>query len=38
MVQPDIPFYPPPVIAAPQNGDTDMPPDSRRRKPGNVPH
>jgi hypothetical protein len=38
MVEPEIPFYPPPVIAAPQNGDTGMPSGSRRRKPGNVPH
>jgi len=38
MVQPEVPFYPPPVIGAPQNGDAGMPQDFRRRKPANVPH
>jgi hypothetical protein len=26
--QPEVPFYPPPIIGAPQNGDADMPQDS----------
>jgi hypothetical protein len=26
-VQPEVPFYPPPIIGAPQNGDVDMPQD-----------
>jgi hypothetical protein len=30
-----VPFYPPPLIVAPQNG--GMPPDFQRRKPGNAP-
>jgi hypothetical protein len=38
LVQPEVPFYPPPVIGAPQNGDAGMPRDFRRRKPANVPH
>jgi hypothetical protein len=33
--QPEVPFYPPPLIIAPQNG--GMPQDFQRRKPGNVP-
>jgi hypothetical protein len=37
-VQPQVPFYPPPVILAPQNGDAGMPQDFRRRKPSNIPH
>ena len=37
-VQPQVPFYPPPVIVAPQNGDGDIPQDFHRRKPSNVPH
>jgi hypothetical protein len=37
-VQPQVPFYPPPVILAPQNGDGGMPQDFHRRKPSNVPH
>ena len=46
-VQPmqEVPFYPPPVIVAPQNGDGAMPHDFsrppqefRERKPRNVPH
>jgi hypothetical protein len=37
-VQPQVPFYPPPVILAPQNGDAGMPQDFHRRKPSNVPH
>jgi hypothetical protein len=43
-VQPEIPFYPPPVIIAPQNGDAGMPRDFssppqdwRRRKPRQPP-
>jgi hypothetical protein len=42
--QPEVPFYPPPVIFAPQTGGAEMPQDFsgppkdfRRRKPGNVP-
>jgi hypothetical protein len=40
--QPEVPFYPPPVIIAPQNGGmpqdfSGSPGDFRRRKPGNVP-
>jgi hypothetical protein len=38
MVQPEVPFYPPPVIGAPQNGDAGTPQYFRRRKPANVPH
>jgi hypothetical protein len=44
-VQPEVPFYPPPVIIAPQNGDAGMPQDFssppqdwRRRKPRQPPH
>ena len=37
-VQPEVPFYPPPVILAPQDRDAEMPQDFRRRHPGNVPH
>jgi hypothetical protein len=34
-VQPEVPFYPPPVIIAPQNGDTGIPPqDFQHREPG----
>ena len=41
--QPEVPFYPPPVIIAPQNGGmpqdfSGSPQDFQRRKPGNVPH
>ena len=41
--QPEVPFYPPPVIIAPQTGGmpqdfSGSPQDFRRRKPGNVPH
>ena len=43
--QPEIPFYPPPIIVAPQGGDAGMPKDSssppldfRHRKPPSVPH
>jgi hypothetical protein len=36
-VQPEVPFYPPPVILAPRNGGADMPQDFRRRNPGSVP-
>jgi hypothetical protein len=41
--QPEVPFYPPPVIIAPQNGGmpqdfSGSPQDLQRRKPGNVPH
>ena len=33
--QPEVPFYPPPVIIAPQNGDTGIPPqDFQHREPG----
>ena len=35
LAQPDVPFYPPPPIIAPQNG--GMPQDFQRRKPGNAP-
>src|SRR5882757_4724509 len=31
-VQPEIPFYPPPVIVAPQNGDAGLPPDFLHRR------
>ncbi len=34
-VQPEVPFYPPPVILAPQDG---MPQDFQHRKPRPVPH
>src|ERR1700704_4768582 len=44
-VQPQVPFYPPPIIVAPQNGDAGMPQDFssppqdfRNRKSRNVPH
>jgi len=37
-VQPEVPFYPPPVILAPQDRGAEMPQDFRRRQPGNVPH
>ena len=34
-VQPEVPFYPPPVIIAPQNGDAGIPPqDFQHREPG----
>ena len=43
--QPEIPFFPPPVIVAPQNGDAGMPQDFsnppqdfRHRRPRNIPH
>jgi hypothetical protein len=35
--QPEVPFYPPPVIVAPQNGD-GMPQDFRTRRPKKFPH
>ena len=44
-VQPEVPFYPPPIIVAPQNHDLGMPQDSsrppqdfRQHKPRPVPH
>jgi hypothetical protein len=43
-VQPQVPFYPPPIIVAPQNGDAGMqnfsspPQDFQNRKSRNVPH
>jgi hypothetical protein len=38
-VQPEVPFYPPPVIIAPQGGNAGMPPqDFQHRKPGRLPH
>jgi hypothetical protein len=44
-VQPEVPFYPPPIIVAPQNGEPGMPQDFsrppqdfRQQKPRNVPH
>ena len=37
-VQPEVPFYPPPVIIAPQNGDAGMPQDFQHRKPRKFPH
>jgi hypothetical protein len=36
-VQPEVPFYPPPVIVAPRNGD-GMPQDFRPRRPKRFPH
>ena len=34
-VQPEVPFYPPPVIIAPQSGDAGIPPqDFQHREPG----
>ncbi|MFL6820839.1 MAG: hypothetical protein ACJ8EF_23150 [Bradyrhizobium sp.] len=42
-VQPEVPFYPPPVILAPQGGDGSLlrefssPPTSRNPRPGNIP-
>lgn len=43
--QPEVPFYPPPIIVAPQGGDAGMPQDFssppqdfRHRKPRGVPH
>ena len=35
--QPEVPFYPPPVIVAPHNGEAEMPQDFQRRR-QNVPH
>jgi hypothetical protein len=35
--QPEVPFYPPPVIVAPRNGD-GMPQDFRPRRPKRFPH
>jgi hypothetical protein len=35
--QPEVPFYPPPIIIAPQNNETGVPQDFRRRK-SHVPH
>jgi len=44
-VQPEVPFYPPPIIVAPQNGDAGMPQDLdhppqdfQHRKPPKLPH
>jgi hypothetical protein len=44
-VQPEVPFDPPPIIVAPQNGDLGMPqdfsgpqPDLRHRRPQKIPH
>jgi hypothetical protein len=44
-VQPEVPFYPPPIIIAPQGGDAGMPEDRprpprgpERRMPGKDPH
>jgi hypothetical protein len=44
-VQPEVPFYPPPVILAPQNGDLGMPQDFsgppqgfQHRRPRQFPH
>lgn len=44
-VQPQVPFYPPPIIVAPQNGGAGMsqgfsspPQDFRQRRSRNVPH
>ena len=44
-VQPEVPFYPPPIIFAPQNGDLGLPQDPaippqdfQRRKPGKLPY
>ena len=37
-VQPAVPFYPPPIIVAPQNNDGGMPQDFQRRKPNKFPH
>jgi hypothetical protein len=39
-VQPEVPFYPPPVIIAPQGGDdfSGRPQDFEHRKPGKFPH
>jgi hypothetical protein len=44
-VQPEVPFYPPPVILAPQNGDLGMPrdlsgppSDFQHRAPRKLPH
>ncbi len=41
-MQPEVPFYPPPIIAAPQNAlppDLGSPPqDFQHRKPGKLPH
>ena len=42
--QPEVPFYPPPVITAPQNGDAGLPqdfsypPQDFRRRKHHVPH
>ena len=35
---PAVPFYPPPVIVAPQNGDAGIPQEFQRRKPGKFPN
>jgi hypothetical protein len=37
-VQPAVPFYPPPVIVAPQNGDAGMPQDFEHHKKQKFPH
>jgi len=36
-VQPDVPFYPPPVTLAPQGGDFGMPQDFQHRRPRKLP-
>ena len=38
--QPEVPLYPPPVISAPQNGGTGMPPnfEPQPRRPQPLPH
>src|SRR5712671_2606542 len=36
--QPAVPFYPPPIIVAPQNGDDGMPQHFQHRKPRKFPH
>jgi hypothetical protein len=40
-VQPEVPFYPPPIIVAPQNGmpqDPAIPQDFEHRRPRKLPH
>jgi hypothetical protein len=41
-MQPEVPFYPPPVIIAPQGGNAGMPQNfsapPQNRKPGRLPH
>ena len=36
--QPEVPFYPPPVIIAPQNGDAGIPPQDSQRELGRPWH